>query len=193
MRWRIAISIIFAALTSCTVTQQPYSTVAETEETPIDHSVHIQGQPGDVRQKDRDFVYWATIQCMYDVELANQAAARASSPAVRDFAQRILTECRIQDRRLGLLNEAHIGITLPSTLDQKHATQLDQIRALTGPAFDRAYVQDQLTESEETLKLFQDQSNSGSEPVLQRFATTAIPDLEQRQSDTKRLKVQVVD
>ena len=194
MRWTVALPLIAFGAISCTMTPEPYSDVSDVKETPVDHFVHLQGQPGDATQKDRDFVYWATVQCLYQIELAQRAKTQATSSAVREFAQRVAEECQTQNGQLALVNEGHIGIvTLPSRLDRSHAAMVAQLEAQTGPAFDRVYVEDQIASSAEAVQLFRDQGNAGSDPVLQRFAATSVPDLQQRQSDAERLRAQFAD
>ncbi len=194
MHRTVALALVVFGTISCAAAPEPYSNVSDVAESPADHFVHLQGQPGDATQKDRDFVYWATVQCLYQIELAQRAGTRATSSAVRDFARKAAGDCQTQNSQLALVNAGHIGIvTLPSAVDRDHAALVAQLEAQTGPSFDRVYVEDQIASSAEIVQLYLDHGKDGSDPVLQHFAAGAVPELQQRHSDAERLKAQFTD
>ena len=188
MRWTIALAIAAVGLTSCTAaSHKRYSDISDVAESPGEYMMHVAGRAGEATQADRNFVYRATVQCLYDVDLARVAEERASSTAIKDFARSVTNQCRAQDRQLTLVAEQHVGVTPPATLDRTHAAMRDQVAALSGQAFDKAYVQDQIAASGRAVHLFLQQSRSGSEPVLQDFAEAALPQLQQRQRAAQAL------
>ena len=192
MRWTTAVIVAALGLSSCTAaSHERYSDISDVAESPTQHFLHLAGRPGDVTQRDRNFVYRATVHCLYDLELAQLAQERATNPAVRDFARGVTNECRAQDRQLAVVAEEHVGVTPPVTLDRAHAAMRDQIAALSGEAFDRAYARDQIAATDRAAQLFLTQSGSGSEPVLQRLAAAALPGLQQRQRAAHELEGQL--
>lgn len=192
MRLTIVLAVVVLALSSCTVSsRRRYSEISDVAESPSEHLLHVAGRAGEVTQRDRNFVYRATVQCLYDLELAQMAEQRASSAAVRDFARGITNECREQDWQLDLIAEQHIGTTPPSRLDQVHAVMRDQVAESSSEAFERSYMQDQIAASKRALQIFIQQSESGSEPVLRSFAVAALPKLRRRQGAAQEVEFQL--
>jgi putative membrane protein len=192
MRLRAVLAVIVLALTSCTTSSHtPYSEISDVAESPSDHLLHVAGRAGEVTQQDRDFVYRATVECLYNLSLATIAKVRATSPSVRDFARRVTNECREQNWQLELIAEQHVGATPPSKLHQDHTEMRDQVRELAGETFDRAYVKDQISASKRALGLFVVQSESGSEPILRSFAAAALPTLRQRERSVQEVRSQL--
>ncbi len=188
MRWTKLLVVAALGLTSCTAAaRRQYSDISDVAESPTEHLLHLAGRAGEVTQRDRNFVYLATVQCLYDVALAKIAEERASSTAVKDFARGVTNGCRAQDRQLAVVAGEHVGVTPPTKLDRSHAAMFDQVAALNGSAFDRAYMQDQIAASTQAVQLFREQSNSGSEPVLQSFAAAALPEFQERRRAAQEL------
>jgi predicted outer membrane protein len=161
---------------------------------PSERFVDLAGRAGQVTQGDRDFVYRATVQCLYDTELAQMATDRTSNSAVIDFAQGVKNECRALDRQLSRIAIGYVGVRPPVRLDRSHAAMRDQLSAMAaGQAFDKAYVLDQIAASKGAVQLFGQQSYWGGEPVLQRFATASLPELLRRQSAAETLGSQLPD
>jgi len=192
MHLTIVLAVVALALASCTVSSPtPYSQISDVAESPSDHLLHVAGRAGEVTQQDRNFVYQATVECLYNLSLATIAAVQATSPAVRDFARRVTNECGEQNWQLDLIAEQHVGATPPSKLDQYHTEMRDQVRELAGEAFDRAYVKDQISASKRALRLFVVQSESGSEPILRSFAAAALATLRQRERTVREVSSQL--
>lgn len=192
MRWTNVLAIAALGLTSCIAASPArYSDISDVAESASEHLLHLTGRAGQVAQRDRNFVYRATVECLYDIALAQIAEERALSAAVKDFAREVTNECRAQDRRLAIVAEQHVGVTPPARLDRTHAEMRNQIAALTDQAFDRVYIADQIAASTRAVQLFLQQRNSGSEPVLQSFAAAALPELQQRQRAAQELGSQL--
>jgi putative membrane protein len=73
-----------------------------------------------------------------EVELGRLASERGTSDAVKQFAQRIVTDHGKADEELTQLAQRP-GIALPSDLDAKHKQLIDRLAKLSGAEFDRAY------------------------------------------------------
>jgi predicted outer membrane protein len=57
---------------------------------------------------------------------------------------------------------------------------LDQLAGLSGDAFDRAYLQEEVQEDQIAMAVFTAEGASGSEPLLSKFATSAVPLVQDR-------------
>jgi putative membrane protein len=70
------------------------------------------------------------------------------------------------------------NITLPSDLSMKDKALRDRLAKLSGPAFDRAYMQAMLKDHREDVNEFRTESQSGADPDIKQFAAKTLPTLE---------------
>jgi putative membrane protein len=95
------------------------------------------------RQKamtDQTFVQKAVVGGLAEVQLGKMAAEHAASPEVKQFGQRMVEDHGKANWELMALVERK-GISVPTTLHQKHQQEADRLATLQGKAFDRAYIQ----------------------------------------------------
>jgi putative membrane protein len=134
---------------------------------------------------DQNFVDRAALGTGTEVELGRLASTRAVSPAVRAFADRIITDHRQAHARLTRTERsAHIA-AMPAPPPPNSLT------ALSGPQFDRAFMQDQIKNHQEAIQLFQAEAQTGQDPRLRKYASDTLPmlyrNLQQAQAITARL------
>jgi predicted outer membrane protein len=127
---------------------------------------------------DREFVREAASGGRLEVELGNLAIQRAASNAVRDFAQRLVIDHSAANAELAGLS-AQKGISLPQSLLPKHAAMRDRLSGLSGPDFDRAYMQQMVSDHNEDIAAFQREAQSGSAPEIKAWAAKTLPTLQQ--------------
>jgi putative membrane protein len=126
---------------------------------------------------DEDFIRQATASGLGQVALGQLAASRVSSPAVRQFAQRMVAECGVVNRELGAIARRR-GVTPPTAPDPERAEATRRLSTLTGPAFERGYMAQQMREHEWRLALFRRQARSGADPEVRAFAEKYLPVVE---------------
>src|ERR1043166_1821504 len=79
------------------------------------------------------------------------------------------------------------GITLPTTLDEKHRDQVKKLQAMTGADFDRAYSKLMLSDHKKDVSEFEKQSTKGTDPDLKAFASRTLPTLQEHLQMAKTL------
>lgn len=72
-------------------------------------------------------------------------------------------------------------------LDARHAAMLNELSALEGPAFDRAYGQMQRMAHQEALAMYVAYAQGGTDPALRTYAQQVIPHLQQHAAEARRL------
>lgn len=122
------------------------------------------------------FVATAAMSDKYEIESGRIAAAKATDPAVKQFAQQMV--------------EAHTGTTAalkaagtkdsvavmpPGALDDKHRTLIDALKAADKASFDGVYKAQQRQAHTETLALMQSYAASGDKPAIRSFAADTAP------------------
>lgn len=176
----IALLVMIAAVSSsCAMTQSGYSDISDYTETPSEFHIHAFGRAGEVRQEDRYFVFYAGVGNLYDITMAELAEEKAANPAIKDLARQMLAAAVEREHRLTLIAEEHIGIEPPTLLDRALAARRDEIAALSGGAFDDAYLRDRVRRSDEAIAAYRHEASDGSEPLLTGFAAAMLPGLEQ--------------
>ena len=98
-----------------------------------------QPAPGHPNTQDRLFVHLMAAGGMAEVESARLASSRAGGP-VQAFAQRLLQDHGPANEQLARLAQQN-QVPLPARPDPDHRAMQAQLQGLSGPAFERAYVQ----------------------------------------------------
>jgi putative membrane protein len=184
----ISMALASFALPSCVA--PPYATVtncADYVETPSEYAVESWGRAGMVTQQEHSFVCHAAVLDRAQRRSAGLAEVRAASPAVKGLAVATLADQEMLARRLEGIAEQDDGIIPPHGLDEPHLAMLRQLSSLSGEAFDRAYLQDQIQEEQATIAVFRQELAEGSEPTLRQFALDTLPLVEQRLRETQSL------
>jgi putative membrane protein len=130
--------------------------------------------PHEPNTQDRLFARIATIGGMAEVELGKMAEQKGGSDAVKNFGRRMVQDHgKANDQLAGLAKEA--SIPLPDELDQEHKSMRDQLQAMSGANFDRAYLHGQIIEHQKTVQLLEWEINSGQDAGIKRFASETLP------------------
>jgi putative membrane protein len=102
------------------------------------------------------FLREAAIGGMAEVELGQLAAGKASSDAVKQFAQRMVTDHSRANAELKTMVQRK-GLALPTELDAKHKQTRDTLVAMSGALFDRSYMDAMRKDHHQTLSDFRQQ------------------------------------
>lgn len=127
---------------------------------------------------DRQFVMEAARGGMAEVELGQLASDKAQSDAVKQFAQRMVTDHGKANDELKALAQSK-NITLPTELDAKHKSTKDRLSKLSGAQFDRAYMQEMVSDHQKDVSEFRKQSQSAKDAELKAWATKTLPTLQE--------------
>jgi putative membrane protein len=127
---------------------------------------------------DKTFATEAAKGGLAEVQLSQLALQKASSPQVKDFAQRMVTDHTQANQDLMQLGTSE-NLNLPTQLDTKHKSELDRLNAMSGTAFDTAYMQDMVQDHKQAVADFQKQAKSGSDPALKSFAQKYLSVIQQ--------------
>jgi putative membrane protein len=129
-------------------------------------------------QQDLAFIQQAAIGSAAEVEMGKLAMQQSADPAIRVFGRWMTTDHQFANELLANLAQV-AGVSLPAAYDQEHQAAYDRLRALSGAAFDREYIPDQVRMHQQTIALFQQEAASGANPQLILFAERMLPTLQQ--------------
>lgn len=126
---------------------------------------------------DQGFVTRAARGGLAEVQLGDLAKDKASSPEVKQFAERMVTDHSRANDELKALAQSK-NITLPSTLSMKDQALKDRLSKLSGEQFDRAYMRAMVRDHTKDVNEFRRESKSAKDPDVKAFAAKTLPTLE---------------
>jgi putative membrane protein len=131
---------------------------------------------GQLSQLDRQFLDAAATGGLAEVDAARIAEQQALKAPVKSFARQMITDHGKANETLAALASQQ-GVTAPTDPDAKQKAAANRLKVLSGAAFDRAYVQDEIKDHKATIALFQKEAKSGQDPKLKEFASQTLPTL----------------
>jgi putative membrane protein len=126
---------------------------------------------------DTKFAMMAAMDSMTEVELGRLAVQKGTSDAVKQFGQRMIDDHTNANQQLMQLASSK-GMTLPTTLDAKHAAMVQKFQRLEGAEFDRQYAKAMVDDHKKAVAMFQKEANSGMDADLKAFASQTLPVLQ---------------
>jgi putative membrane protein len=127
---------------------------------------------------DRTFATEAAQGGLAEVELGQLALQRGTSPQVKQFAQRMVTDHTQANQDLMQAAKSE-NLDLPTQVDAQQKSEMDRLRGMSGSAFDTAYMQHMLQDHRKDIAEFQKEAQSGRDPALKGFAQKYLPTLQQ--------------
>jgi putative membrane protein len=116
------------------------------------------------------------------------AQTAASSQAVKDYAQMLITD-HTQDFNQ-LYEVAHqANLTRPDAIDAEHdKMMIDPFQKLKGAAFDHRYIQEMVTGHTKAIAVYKKEAADAQNPAVKTYAENAIPVLEKHLDGAKDLE-----
>jgi len=143
-----------------------------------DNATGEQTGMANMASQDRNFLMEAAMGGMMEVELGRVAAQQGMSDAVKQFGQRMVDDHSKANSELMSLASSK-GITLPTTLDEKHREHVTKLSGMSGADFDRAYVKMMVSDHRKDVSEFEKQSTRGTDADLKAFASSTLPTLQE--------------
>lgn len=131
-----------------------------------------------MKSADVTFALKAAQGGIAEVKLGQLALEKASSPAVKSFAQKMVDDHSKANEELRSA-AAKDRMTLPNTMNAKDQELYNKLSDISGPAFDRAYMKAMVKDHEGDIKEFQNEANKGANPDIKSFASITLPILQQ--------------
>jgi putative membrane protein len=127
---------------------------------------------------DADFATQVAASDAFEIQAAQLAATKASAANVKSFAQMMVRDHTATSAELSTTITG-MGQTPPAAaLTPQQQADLDALRALSGAAFDTAYVQGQVAAHQGAVTLFQNYIAGAPESALKNWANTTLPKLQ---------------
>ncbi len=137
---------------------------------------------------DQQFVDFAAQTNMVEANLGQLAASAASSQAVKDYAQMLVTDHTNNFHQL--YDVAHqANLQMPDSIDAEHdKTMIEPFQKLKGAAFDRRYIHEMIAGHTRAIAVYKEEGTSAENPALRSYAEQALPVLQKHLDGAKALE-----
>jgi putative membrane protein len=139
-----------------------------------------------VDKDDADFAVEAANGGMAEVALGKLAQQKATSPDVKDFGAKMVTDhTKANEKMMALAKQKNI--TLPAAIGPDQQKVMDDLSKRTGKDFDKAYVEAMVKDHDKDVTLFEKESKDGKDADVKAFASTTLPVLKMHQTMIKAI------
>ena len=124
-----------------------------------------------------EFAVAAADGGMLEVQLAQLALEKASSPKVKEFAQSMVTDHSKANEELKSLAQTK-NITLPSSLSEEKQKDYNDLAEKSGAEFDKAYSDYMVKDHKDDIDKFKKAAENAEDPDIKTWAANKVPVLE---------------
>jgi putative membrane protein len=168
--------------TSATDTSATTSTVADTSGT-----AGTSTMASTLDHDDQEFMNKAAQGGMAEVMLGQTASTKGTSPDVKNFGNRMVTDHGKANDELKQLAQ-NKGMALPADVDDESKKMSDKLSSLSGKDFDKTYINGMVDDHEKDVKEFEKASKDAKDPDLKAWATKTLPTLQDHLKMAKETK-----
>ena len=123
-------------------------------------------------KKDQRFLQQDAHGSAYEKAISELATQKATTPRIKQFAQRDISDHATLDQQARQIAQQN-NMILSTNLTQKQHRHVNDLKALNGPAFDQAYVNDMRTINRNDMNKFQKEANNTRNQQVKQFAEHA--------------------
>jgi putative membrane protein len=126
--------------------------------------------PGQTSVGDKLFVKNAMQGGMAEVQLGQMTLQKTNNDQVKQFAQRMIDDhTKMNDQMKPVAQQ--LGVDVPRQVSKKDRATMAKLDALSGPAYDQAYIKDMIKDHKQDLSDFQMEASSGQDQTVKDAAS----------------------
>ena len=126
---------------------------------------------------DRTFMSTAAEANLAEINTAKMVGQKSADPAVKDFANRMVTDHTQSSQSLASLAEVS-AIKLPTEPGLMERNQKNELQKLSGAKLDDAYLRDELQGHKEAIAAFENEIENGQNQEVKNYAVKTLPTLQ---------------
>jgi putative membrane protein len=135
---------------------------------------------------DATFINTAGEAGIAEVKFGELAEKKATTVAIRNFAAQMVHDHSAANVKLAALANQK-QITPPSSMNSVHSSAYDALDKTRGRAFNKLYMDDQVSDHTQVVQAFTDEAQNGTDPDVRAFAQQMLPTLQNHLSMAQRL------
>jgi putative membrane protein len=125
---------------------------------------------------DSTFIQSAASFGLLQVQLGKMAQEKGSSPAVRDFGQRMVADYTKANEEFAA-GAKQAAFPSPA-LTRQHRKLLERFSQLGRSSFDKSYMAEMVNQQDQVLRLFQQEADKGKVASLKQLASKMLPTIQ---------------
>jgi putative membrane protein len=153
--------------------QQPSSQAGQTpgQHNPaMDSQMNSMNQPGQPSPMDKMFVRKALQGGMAEVQLGQLTLQKSNNDQVKQFAQKMIDDHTKLGEQMKPVAQ-QLGVPIPDSPSKKDKATMAKLQALSGSAYDQAYIKDMIKDHKQDLSEFQTEASSGQDQTVKEAAS----------------------
>lgn len=135
---------------------------------------------------DRDFIEDAAKGGMFEVQSGQLAQQKASDPAVKEFANRLVQDHTKANDELKQIAQTK-NVTMPDKEKWGERREVSKLGKLSGAAFDREFTQRAVKDHEKDIKDFEKATSKVKDPDVKAWAEKQLPALREHLAMAQKL------
>ncbi|MGD1878787.1 MAG: DUF4142 domain-containing protein [Kiloniellaceae bacterium] len=176
-----ATAIVALALVPSVAMSQSSGTSTEPQNSPA------QAEEMQVSQSDSEFVKQAAAGGKAEIELGRLATEQSKNEEVTAFGETLVDDhTQASDKLKELASQK--GIDLSGDLSAEGEQAKQRLSEMSGPDFDRAFIEQMVTDHERTIDLFEQEVEGGTDADLKAFAENTLPTLREHLDEAQRIE-----
>jgi putative membrane protein len=140
--------------------------------------------------QDPVFLLTAGSSNLLEIQTAQLALQKATSPDVKKFAQMMLDHHTKATQELKTI-ATPLSVTLPEAMMPIHQAMADKLKDASGKKFDEAYMDAMETAHQMDIAMFETKSRTAADPTVKAFATKTLPMLKSHAAMATKLEDKV--
>lgn len=136
---------------------------------------------------DKGFMEKAARSAQMEVQMGRLAEQHATSPGVKQFAQRLVQDHQKAQQQLQTLASAR-GLQLKQEEDKGHQGKLAKKQ---GAEFDKEFVKEAVKEHRKDVKTFEKEAKKAKDPEVRAWAEQTLPVLQEHLQIAERLEKEI--
>ena len=142
---------------------------------------------GAIARADRKFIDDAVNSGMFEVQVSQLAASKATDPNVKSFASMLVDHHTAANNELVKIANAR-GVELPAAPKRALRRDIEKLGKKDGDAFDRDFVRNVgIKAHEKDIRMFQKAGKAVKDPELKAFVDKTLPTLQDHLAAAQKL------
>jgi putative membrane protein len=133
------------------------------------------------------YVQKASASDQFEIQSGGIASQKATNADVKTFAQMMVADHTKSSEKIAAAAKSDGATSVSAALDPAHDEQLQSLQKMSGPEFDRLYMDMQVKGHTEALQLHRSYSESGDDAKLKAVATEIVPVVSHHLDEAKRI------
>jgi putative membrane protein len=134
-----------------------------------DSQMNGMNAPGQNAAMDKMFVKKALQGGMAEVQLGQLTLQKSNNDQVKQFAQRMIDDHTKLGEQMKPVAQ-QLGVSEPDGISKKDKNTIAKLQALSGPAYDQAYIKNMVKDHKQDLSDFQTEASSGQDQTVKDAA-----------------------